>query len=68
MLGFDFLVDDKFKPWLLEVNGSPGFHFDSGMDYTVKKHVLADTLRLLRFDKERRRQLLEPHGTEAASG
>jgi len=29
MLGYDFMIDDEFKPWLIEVNASPA------MDYST---------------------------------
>jgi len=36
ILGFDIMIDRNFKPWLLEVNQSPSFKTDSGLDYEVK--------------------------------
>ena len=42
ILGVDILVDSKFKPQLLEVNCSPSFRTDSGLDYQIKKNVVAD--------------------------
>lgn len=40
VLGFDILIDKKFRPWLIEVNQSPSFATDSPLDYKVKKAVL----------------------------
>ena len=29
VLGFDIFIDEKIKPWLIEVNGLPSFATDS---------------------------------------
>jgi Tubulin-tyrosine ligase family len=48
VLGYDFLLDAKGRPWLLEVNHSPSFHTDSALDVAVKDALIRDTLRLVR--------------------
>ena len=57
ILGFDLLIDKKFKPWLLEVNASPSFATDSSLDYKIKKNVLADAFRLLNLDAQRCKEM-----------
>ena len=47
ILGFDIFLDDKLKPWILEVNHSPSFSTDSPLDFKVKKNLVADTIALL---------------------
>ena len=37
ILGFDIILDDKGKPYLLEVNQAPSFATDSPLDYEVKR-------------------------------
>jgi tubulin polyglutamylase TTLL6/13 len=32
ILGFDIMLDENLKPWLLEVNHAPSFHTDSPLD------------------------------------
>lgn len=49
ILGFDILLDDTLKPWLIEVNRSPSFNADQELDRIVKHALLMDTLRLLRI-------------------
>lgn len=62
ILGFDVLIDSKFKPYLLEVNASPSFGTDSSLDYKIKKNVLGDAFRLLNFTyKKRVRCISELH-------
>jgi len=43
------MLDQKYKPYLLEVNASPSFGTDTPLDYKIKKNVLADAFRLLNF-------------------
>lgn len=47
LYGFDVLVDDKLKPWLLEVNLSPCMVADSPLDWQVKSSLLCDTFNLV---------------------
>uniref|UniRef100_A0A7M4FKR5 Tubulin tyrosine ligase like 2 n=1 Tax=Crocodylus porosus TaxID=8502 RepID=A0A7M4FKR5_CROPO len=49
LFGFDILIDDKFKPWLLEVNCSPALRLDCSIDATVKKGLLHDVIELLNY-------------------
>ena len=45
--GFDVLIDEELKVWLLEVNFSPSMNTDSNLDLHVKGHMLADLLNLV---------------------
>jgi tubulin polyglutamylase TTLL6/13 len=36
ILGFDIMIDEKAKPWLIEVNHSPSFATESPIDYKIK--------------------------------
>ena len=47
ILGFDIMIDENLKPWVIEVNHSPSFTTDSPLDFKVKKGLIADTIRLL---------------------
>ncbi|XP_069035364.1 probable tubulin polyglutamylase TTLL2 [Lepisosteus oculatus] len=51
LFGFDILIDDNFKPWLLEVNYSPALSLDCAADVTVKKRLLHDLVDLLNYKK-----------------
>jgi D-alanine-D-alanine ligase-like ATP-grasp enzyme len=42
-MGFDIIVDDKLKPWLLEVNSSPAMAMDGVADKKVKPDLLKET-------------------------
>lgn len=47
ILGFDILLDDKMKPWVLEVNRSPSFGANQQIDFNIKSRLLIDTFELL---------------------
>ncbi len=39
LFGFDVLVDDALKPWVLEVNLSPSLSVESNLDFAVKTEM-----------------------------
>jgi len=45
--GFDVMIDDKLKAWLLEVNVSPSLSSSSPLDKRIKTKLIADTLTLV---------------------
>lgn len=49
ILGFDVMVDEDLKPWLLEVNTFPSLSSSSPYDKRVKTQLIADTLTLVGF-------------------
>ncbi|XP_009327482.1 PREDICTED: probable tubulin polyglutamylase TTLL2 [Pygoscelis adeliae] len=49
LFGFDILIDDRFKPWLLEVNYNPALCLDCSIDETVKRKLLHDIVELLNY-------------------
>ncbi|XP_042189434.1 probable tubulin polyglutamylase TTLL2 [Callorhinchus milii] len=49
LFGFDILIDDNIKPWLLEVNCSPALTIECTADVIVKKGLVYDLLDLLNY-------------------
>ena len=49
LYGFDILLDDALKPWLIEVNFSPSLGGDSTTDQTVKEGLIEDVIDTLDF-------------------
>lgn len=47
LFGFDILLDNKLKPWLLEVNISPSLSSSSPLDKKIKTVLICDTLNLV---------------------
>jgi len=54
VFGFDVIIDDNFKPWLLEVNASPSFSTDTPLDKSIKEKVIYDALRIMKISSEDR--------------
>ena len=54
ILGFDIMLDEKAKPYLLEVNHSPSFSTDSPLDEKIKGELIRDTIRLLGMTRKRK--------------
>lgn len=46
LYGFDILVDDNLKPWVLEVNLSPSLACDSPLDMKIKTNMMCDLFSL----------------------
>ncbi|XP_014293793.1 tubulin polyglutamylase TTLL6 isoform X3 [Halyomorpha halys] len=51
LLGFDLILDNNLKPYLLEVNHSPSFHTDAPIDREVKEALIIDTFKILNLPK-----------------
>ena len=47
ILGFDILIDENLKPWLLEVNCMPSLTTDSNFDLRLKHDVVLGALKII---------------------
>jgi len=47
LLGYDILLDEKYRARILEVNRNPSLRCDTPLDTFVKTNVVSDTLRLV---------------------
>jgi tubulin polyglutamylase TTLL1 len=45
--GFDIIVDEDLKPWLIEVNASPSLSANTESDRAMKSALIADTLAIV---------------------
>jgi len=47
VLGFDILLDNNLRPWLLEINLSPSLNTDSPLDLKIKGSMIADLFTMV---------------------
>ncbi|XP_033108260.1 tubulin polyglutamylase TTLL4-like [Anneissia japonica] len=57
LFGFDILLDENLKPWILEVNISPSLHSNSPLDISVKGSMIKDLLNLAGFQIPEKREV-----------
>ncbi|CAK9096024.1 unnamed protein product [Durusdinium trenchii] len=50
LLGFDFILDEQQRLYLLEVNSAPSLSCPTSLDREIKENVLSEGFRLLRLD------------------
>lgn len=59
ILGVDILIDQKLKPYILEVNHSPSFHTDEQVDREVKEALIYDTFNILNISHMDKKRVLD---------
>jgi len=45
--GFDILIDDNLKPWLIEINASPSLSTTTETDRILKMQVINDAFNIV---------------------
>ncbi|TRY84043.1 hypothetical protein DNTS_021074 [Danionella cerebrum] len=45
--GYDIIIDDRLKPWLIEVNASPSLTSSTANDRILKYNLINDTLNIV---------------------
>lgn len=55
-MGFDIFLDEKLRPWLIEVNNLPSYGTDSPLDKKVKLDMIYETIALLNLTPERKKR------------
>jgi tubulin polyglutamylase TTLL6/13 len=56
ILGLDIMIDQKLKPWLIEVNHLSSFGTDSPLDKKIKFDLMWDTFTLLNLSVKRKKR------------
>ena len=57
MYGYDVLIEENLKPWLIEVNSLPSFATESPLDKKVKYDLMFETIAMLNMNPKRKKKL-----------
>ncbi len=57
LLGFDVMIDQALKPWILEVNHTPSFTTDTPLDSVIKKKAIKDALKLMNINLKTKNEI-----------
>ncbi|XP_050388652.2 tubulin monoglutamylase TTLL4 [Patella vulgata] len=49
LFGFDVMLDEALKPWIIEVNISPSLHSNSQLDVNIKGQMIKDLFNIAGF-------------------
>lgn len=58
ILGFDIILDENQKPYLLEVNHAPSFNTDTVFDQVNKSELLKSVFKLIDVSLETRNEFI----------
>lgn len=67
LFGFDIMLDENLKPWILEVNISPSLHSNTALDVAVKGQMIRDLLNLAGFRIPSRDEVATPCSSASSS-
>ena len=51
LYGYDILIDQNLKPWLIEINSSPSLSTTTKGDFILKKRLINDVIDIVITDK-----------------
>jgi len=59
LYGFDILIDETLKPWLMEVNVSPSLSSSSQIDKIIKTKLLCDVFNIIGIEPTEKKKMFE---------
>lgn len=59
LFGYDVLVDENLRPWLLEVNASPSLGASNRDDLRLKKQMVGDVFDIIDVEGRLERDFLD---------
>lgn len=45
-IGYDFMIDTDFQPWLIEINSSPSMEYSTSITKELVQNVLEDVIKV----------------------
>jgi len=51
------MLDQKLRPWMIEVNHTPSFNSDTQCDAEVKNHLVKNTLEIIQMSVDHRKRV-----------
>uniref|UniRef100_A0A665X0M8 Tubulin tyrosine ligase-like family, member 4 n=1 Tax=Echeneis naucrates TaxID=173247 RepID=A0A665X0M8_ECHNA len=67
LFGFDIMLDETLKPWILEVNISPSLHSNTALDLSIKGKMIRDLLNLAGFRIPQKEDVVPPCSSTSSS-
>ncbi|KAG7331003.1 hypothetical protein KOW79_004972 [Hemibagrus wyckioides] len=67
LFGFDIMLDETLKPWVLEVNISPSLHSNSPLDVSIKGQMIRDVLNLAGFVLPKKEDIISSSSSGSSS-
>ncbi|KAH7488611.1 hypothetical protein PRIC1_007275 [Phytophthora ramorum] len=61
LYGYDVMIDENLKPWLLEVNASPSLSANTSSDYQLKCGMLNDMLDIIDLENKKQEGVVREH-------
>uniref|UniRef100_A0AAQ6I9F6 Tubulin tyrosine ligase-like family, member 4 n=1 Tax=Anabas testudineus TaxID=64144 RepID=A0AAQ6I9F6_ANATE len=68
LFGFDIMLDENLKPWILEVNISPSLHSNTALDVSIKGQMIRDLLNLAGFHIPQKDDVVATCSSTSSSG
>lgn len=59
LLGYDILIDEDLKPWLLEVNHTPSLSPHTGLENEIKASMIRELLQLVDVEQKWTNHVIE---------